>query len=47
MDISGVYLLLRETHSSMKRINIWVPEELCNCFEKKEWKLLTFKANLS
>lgn len=47
MDISGMYLFLREIHSSVKRINIWVPEEPYNCFEKKEWKLLTFKANLS
>lgn len=46
MDISGMYLLLRETHSSVQTISVWVPEERCGCFEK-EWKLLTFKANLS
>ena len=41
-----MYLLLEEAHSSVQRINIWVPKDLGSCFEK-EWKLLTFKANLS
>lgn len=34
MDISGMYLLLRETHSSVQTISLWVPEERCGCFEK-------------